>query len=274
MSWTAFERLTHLASRIFATLGLFYLILPILILAPLSLSSGLFLDLPLPGVSLQWYQRMWNHPGYLSSFSNTLMIGLGVALVSVLLGTMAALAVVRGKIPFAKAISGLLLSPLIMPQIILAIGIFPILARFNLIGSRAAVIVAHTAVATPLVFVTVSAALRGYSENLELAAMTLGANGWRTFVHVTFPMIRLGMLTGAIFAFAFSFDEIIIALFLTDASSVTLPVFIWNELRYQMDPTIAAASTVAIVLALGLLGTVTLLQRQSAKFSTTKEADQ
>ncbi|TPI57351.1 ABC transporter permease [Mesorhizobium sp. B3-1-3] len=273
MNWTAFERLTRFASLLFAVGGLIYLILPVLILAPLSLSSGLFLDLPLPGLSMQWYSRMWNHPGYLASFSNTLMIGIGVAVLSVLLGTMAGLAIVRGRMPFGRALSGLILSPLIMPQIILAIGIFPILARFDLIGSRAAVIVAHTAVATPLVFVTVSAALRGYSQNMDLAAMTLGANGWRTFWHVTFPMIRLGMLTGAIFAFAFSFDEIIIALFLTDASSVTLPVFIWNELRYQMDPTIAAASTVAIVLALGLLGVATLLQRQSAKVSTSKEPD-
>jgi putative spermidine/putrescine transport system permease protein len=155
-----------------------------------------------------------------------------------------------------------------MPQIILAIGIFPVIAAAGLIGTKTAVVIAHSAVTVSLVFITVSSALRGYSRNLELGAMTLGAGYFRTFMHVTFPMIRLGMIVGGIFAFAFSFDEIIIALFLTDADSVTLPVFMWNEIRYQMDPTIAAASAVAIVLSLSLLSAVALLQRAGKPKST------
>jgi putative spermidine/putrescine transport system permease protein len=116
--------------------------------------------------------------------------------------------------------------------------------------------------AIPLVFATVSASLRGYSENLELAAMTLGADTLRTFVYVTWPMIRPGVIVGAIFAFASSFDEVVVALFVTDAASVTLPVFLWNELFSNMDPTIAAASTLAILFSTGLLGVVALLQRR------------
>ncbi|MGE3874941.1 MAG: ABC transporter permease [Parvibaculaceae bacterium] len=267
MSWRLFNNILRIARMSLACLGLAYMLAPIFVILLLSVSSERYLDLPITGVSAQWYQRLWDHPGYMRSFMNTLIVGIAVSGFTMVLGTMAALAVVRGKLRYGKEISSVIMAPLIMPQIILAIGIFPILAGFDLIGSRLGVIVSHTAVALPLVFMTVSASLRGYSQSMELAAMTLGANNWQTFVHVTFPMIRLGMVVGGIFAFAFSFDEIIIALFLTDASSVTLPVFMWNELRFQMDPTIAAASTVAIVLSLAMLSAVGLLQRRSRKTS-------
>ncbi|WP_107676315.1 ABC transporter permease [Agrobacterium sp. LAD9] len=260
MNWKAFNLAIRCVTLTMVFLGLLYMMTPILVILPLSLSPERFLAISFDGISMQWYQALWDKPGYLRALGNTLLIGAGVSILATVLGAIAALAVVRGKLPYGRVVTGVILSPLIMPQVILAIGIFPILAFFGLIGSGSAVVVAHAAIAIPLSFITVSAALRGYSENLELASMTLGANGLATFIHVTVPMIRLAMVIGAIFAFAFSFDEIIIALFLTDASSITLPVFMWNELRSQMDPTIAAASTVAIVISLSMLSAAALLQ--------------
>lgn len=265
MNWSLFDRVATVVTIIFAILGLLYMLMPVLVILPISLSADRYLALPISDVSAQWYDRLWASEGYMTAFRNTFIVGAATAVISAILGTMAALAVVRGNVVFSRFISLAVMSPLVMPQIILAIGIFPIVAGVGMIGSKVAVAVAHAAIATSLVFTTVSSALRGYSRNMEMSAMTLGAGHVRTFLHVTFPMIRLGMLVGAIFAFAFSFDEIIIALFLTDASSVTLPVFMWNEIRYQMDPTIAAASTVAIVLSLSLLSAVALLQRASKR---------
>lgn len=270
MAWKLFDRVARALTVVFALLGLAYMLTPILVIVPISFSTERYLRLPVPDYSTKWYERMWESAGYMTAFSNTILIGLGVALAAAVLGTMAALAVIRGRLRFGSLIAMGMMSPLVMPQIILAIGIYPVMANFGLIGTRTAVIIAHVAIAIPLVFTTVSAALRGHSENMELAAMTLGANSFRTFMHVTLPMIRLGMVVGAIFAFALSFDEIIIALFLTDASSVTLPVFMWNELRYQMEPTIAAASTVAVILSLSLLTAVAALQRAGKRFSQGK----
>lgn len=265
MSWRLFNSSARVATIIIALVGLIYMIIPILTIVPISFSADRYISLPVSGYSLKWYERMWNSVGYRGAFANTLLIGVAVAALSAVLGTMAALAVVRGKLPFARLVSVIVLSPLVMPQIILAIGIFPIIAQFGLIGSKFAVIIAHTAISISLVFITVSSALRGYSQNMELAAMTLGANGLRTFLHVTWPNIWLGVLVGAIFSFALSFDEIIIALFLTDASSVTLPVYMWNEIRFAMDPTITAASIVAIAISLSMLSIVGLLQSVGKK---------
>ncbi|TPN81132.1 ABC transporter permease [Mesorhizobium sp. CU2] len=267
MNWRLFDRFASVTTVVVALLGLAYMLTPLFVIFPISFSSERYLRLPVPSYSIHWYERMWNSQGYMTAFSNTILVGLGVGLAAAILGTMAALGVVRGRLRFGGTVSMMIMSPLIMPQIILAIGIFPIMAALGLVGTRAAVIMAHVAIAIPLVFTTVSASLRSYSDSMELAAMTLGANNVRTFLHVTLPMIRLGIIVGAIFAFALSFDEIIIALFLTDASSVTLPVFMWNELRYQMEPTIAAASTVAVIFSLSLLTAVALLQRAGKRFS-------
>ncbi|MDI6029300.1 ABC transporter permease [Corticibacterium sp. UT-5YL-CI-8] len=261
MNWTLFDRIAKLVTIGFSVFGLVYLLTPILVIVPISFSADRFFSLPMHDISFQWYDRLWNSTGYLLAFTNTVIVGVVTALIAVVLGTLAALAVVRGNVVFGRVISGLVMAPLVMPQIILAIGVFPVVASLGMLGSKLAVAAVHAAVATSLVFTTVSSALRGYSPNMELSAMTLGAGHIHTFWHVTFPMIRLGMMVGAIFAFAFSFDEIIIALFLTDASSVTLPVYMWNEIRFQMDPTIAAASAVAIVFSLSLLSAVALLQR-------------
>ncbi|RWB74589.1 MAG: ABC transporter permease [Mesorhizobium sp.] len=263
--WPLFNRLVKAVSLAVTAVSVIYMLTPILVIVPVSFSSDRYISFPVPGYSPQWYEKMLGSEGYRLAIWNTLITGTSVAAIAAIFGTLTALAIVRGKVRFGRALTGLAVAPLIMPQIIVAIGAYPVVASVGLIGTKLGVILIHSAIALPLVFITVSSSLRSYSPNMELAAMTLGADDWRTFVHVTWPMIRLGVIVGAIFAFAASFDEIIIALFLTDASSVTLPVYMWNELRFQMEPTIAAASTLAIVVSLSLLSAVALLQRAGHK---------
>jgi ABC-type spermidine/putrescine transport system permease subunit II len=261
MGWPLFTRAMRALSYAITGLAVIYMLTPIFVILPVSFSSDRYITFPTTGFSTQWFEKMLGTAGYRGAIWNTVLIGASVGVLAAIFGTLAALAVVRGKLAHGRVWSGFAIAPLIMPQIIVAIGAYPVIAALGLIGSKLGVILIHAAIAMPLVFITVSGALRNYSPNMELAAMTLGANQFVTFRHVTLPMIRLSAIIGAIFAFASSFDEIIVALFLTDASSVTLPVYMWNELRFQMEPTIAAASTLAIVISLSLLSAVALLQR-------------
>ncbi|MER8387114.1 ABC transporter permease [Mesorhizobium sp. M1380] len=270
--WPTFSKILSVMMHIIVYLTCLYLIIPTLIILPLSVSSDRYLSFPPKGYSLEWYQRLVDTPGYGYSFVNSLKVGIPVTILAMVIGTFAALALVRGNIPFRRSFSALILAPLMLPQIILAIGLFPILAAVGLIGSYTGLILAHTVIAAPLVMITVSAALRSISPNYELAAMTMGANWWQSFWSVTFPMIRPGVLVGGLFAFASSFDEIIIALFLTDSNTITLPKFMFGELQYQMDPTIAAASTVVVSISLLLLVIVAIIQRRSSVAATTEPA--
>ncbi len=273
MPWAFIMRLTRAAILAIAGLALLYLILPTFVIIPLSFSSKTYLSFPPPGWSFQWYLELWQQQNYQTAFFNSIKVGVAAAALATVLGTLAALGIVRGRSRIMRPLSALIIAPLMLPQIILAIGMFPILANLGLIGSYLGVILGHTIVSTPLVFIAVSVSLRSYEESYELAAMTLGANWWQSFCFVTFPMIKLSMLVGAIFAFSFSFDEIIIALFLTDFETFTLPKQLYDELRYQMKPTIAAASTFVITISLLLLATVALIQRQVGRNQAGEEPE-
>lgn len=240
---------------------LLYLVLPTLIIVPMSFSNASFLAFPPPGYSSRWYSAFASSIDYRQAVLNSVLIGVPVALLATILGTLAAVPLVRGRIPGARALSALMLAPIVLPQIVLAIGLYPIMVEIGLIGSYPAILLGHTVICTPLVFVTVSAALRSYSPSMELAAMTLGASWWRTFWWVTFPLIRPALAVGAIFAFAFSFDELILAIFLTSPTTRTLPRLLWEQLNYQMTPIIAAATTCILCLTVALLVLGAMLSR-------------
>lgn len=265
MTWQIALRLWRMLLLVFAGLAFLYLVLPTFVIVPLSFSSSLYLTFPPPGWSTRWYVDLWNTPIYDVALLHSVLIGLPAAALAVLFGTMLALALVRGRVWGARGLSALAIAPFLLPQIILAIGLYSILAKFGLTASYVGVIMGHAVVATPLVFITVSAALRSYDATFELAAMTLGANAWKSFWFVTFPMIRLGVLAGGIFAFSFSFDEIILALFLTNTQTTTLPKQLYSDLRYNMTPTIAAASTIIITISLLLLTAVAVIERRARR---------
>jgi ABC-type spermidine/putrescine transport system permease subunit II len=247
----------------FVALVLIYLILPAFVIFPLSFSSQEYLSFPPVGVSLKWYERLAGNPAWRDAAINSLLIGLPTAILSTLLGTLAALAVVRGKLRSAALLSALLVAPMMLPHIILAIGLYPVMLEVGLLRSHAAAIIAHTVVGMPLVFITVSASLRSYSGSLELAAMTLGANLWQTFWKVTLPIILPGVIVGAILAFASSFDELMLALFLTGATTRTLPRLMWEQMADFLTPVIASTASLIMLVSIVLLALVALLQRRS-----------
>jgi ABC-type spermidine/putrescine transport system permease subunit II len=152
-----------------------------------------------------------------------------------------------------------------LPHVILAIGLYPLLLKLGVLGTYVGAIIGHTIIGVPLVFITVNAALAGYSDSLELAAMTLGADPWRTFRTVTFPMVRVGVIVGGILAFASSFDELMLALFLTGAGTRTLPRLMWEQLNDYLTPTIAAVATLVFAFTLVLLAAASVLQSRARR---------
>src|SRR5262245_3761545 len=251
------------AIRFVAVLVLIYLVLPTFVIVPLSFSSESFLSFPPPGWSLRWYEQLVANQDYGIALANSLKIGLPAAALATVLGTMAALGLARGDMPGRALMTVIVIAPLILPPIVLAIALFPIMVRLGLIGTYPAILFGHVVVSMPLVFITVAAALKSYSPTFELAAMTLGANQWRSFWHVTFPMIRLGVMVGFIFAFTFSFDEIILALFLTNSATRTLPRLLWEQLNLYMTPLVAAATVVILCITLLMLFLAASIARRS-----------
>jgi ABC-type spermidine/putrescine transport system permease subunit II len=247
----------------FMVLILLFLILPICIIVPLSFSSDSFLSFPPPGWSFRWYETLAASVDYRAALTNSALIGVPVALLATLFGTLAAIALARGDLPGRRLLSAVMIAPVIIPEMVLAIGLYPIMVQLGIIGSYPAVILGQSIVCTPLVFITVTAALRGYAPSFELAAMTLGAGRWDTFRLVTFPMIRPSVLIGAILAFTFSFDELILAMFLASPATRTMPRLLWEQLNYEMTPTIAAATACILAATASLLGMAALLARRS-----------
>jgi putative spermidine/putrescine transport system permease protein len=246
-------------------LVLFYLVFPILIVVPLSFSSATYLSFPPPGFSLQWYENFFDRQDWVSAAQLSLWVGLTVMALATALGTPAAIGLVRGSFPGKRLINGFILSPLIAPAIIVAIGVYFFYALIGVVGNPLALILAHTALAVPFVVINVTATLHGFDERLEYAAMSLGATPWRTFWQVTLPIIRPGVLAGAVFAFISSFDELVVALFVSGTGAVTLPRKMWQSIRFEIDPTIAAVSTILIVLTSALFLGAELLRQRSER---------
>jgi putative spermidine/putrescine transport system permease protein len=254
--------------RILAGAVLGYLIFPIIIVVPLSFSSGTYLRFPPPGFGLRWYRNFFERSDWIDSAWLSMEIGLAATVLATMLGTPAALALVRSRFRGRELVNAFIISPLIVPAIIVAIGIYFFYARLGMIGNPISLVIAHTCLAVPFVVINVSATLYGFDERLEYAAMSLGATRWRTFWQVTFPIIRPGVLAGALFAFITSFDELVIALFVSGTTAVTLPRKMWESIQFEIDPTIAAVSTMLVAVTGGLFLMAELLRRRAERLRT------
>jgi putative spermidine/putrescine transport system permease protein len=244
---------------------LVFLAFPILVVIVASFSSASYLTFPPPEFGLRWYRAYLGSSEWLAATSLSLGVAGSVVVLSTVLGTSAALGL--GRLPRVPRVlaTGLFLSPLIVPVIVVAIGIYYAFSRYGLVGSPVGLVLAHTCLAVPFVVTSVSASLSGLDRRLEQAALGLGATPWGTFRQVTLPLIRPGVLVGALFAFITSFDELVVALFLSGSGAVTLPRRMWDDLRFAIDPTIAAVSTLTIVLTAALLGGAHLLRRRGER---------
>jgi putative spermidine/putrescine transport system permease protein len=247
------------------SLVLVFLVLPVVIVFPLSLSSGHYMSFPPPGLSFQWYVSFFASDSWKGAAAVSIEVAVPVTIMAVLLGTPAAIGLTRATFPGRRAVNALVLSPLIVPGIIVAIGTYFVYARYGLVGNPLALILGHTCLAVPFVVINVTAALQGVDRALERAAASLGAAPWGTFRQITLPLIAPGIFAGAIFAFITSFDELLVALFLSGTGAVTLPRRMFDEIRYDIDPTIAAVSSLIILTTTSLMLIAELLRRRAQR---------
>ncbi|HLJ19342.1 MAG TPA: ABC transporter permease [Stellaceae bacterium] len=246
---------------LFVGLCFAYLLLPSLIVVPMSFSNQSYLSFPPTGFSLRWYEGLAGNDAWRAAAANSFLIGVPAAATAVVLGTLAALAAERGALRWAAVGTALIVAPMMLPHVILAIGLYPVLLDLGLLHGYLGAVIGHAVIGLPLVFVSVSATLRNYSPALELAAMTCGADRLRSFIHITFPMIRMGVLGGGVLAFAASFDELMLSLFLTNTGTRTLPRLIWEQLNDFLTPAIAAVATLVFAFSLVLLGALAVFGR-------------
>ena len=244
-------------------LTVLYLLAPTLVIVPMSFTEARILSFPPEGFTLQWYQKMVTDRQWSTGIVNSFQVATLTALLATVLGTLAALGLSRGRFYGRSLVNALVLSPLIVPVVVIAIGMFGLFVQWRLSGSLVGLVLAHTALALPFVVVAVSTSLRTMDRNLELAAANLGADPRRTFFNVTFPIILPGVLTGAIFAFITSWDEVVVAIFMTSARFRTLPVEMWEQVRQAVDPTVAAVSTTLLVVTTVLLVLLLVVRRQA-----------
>ncbi len=240
-----------------------YLILPVFVILPISFSSSKFLQFPPTGFSLQWYGKFFANRNWISATLRSFQVAILTTILSTILGTMASFAFVRGQFRGKKLLYGMVLSPLIIPVIITAVATYYIFARVRMIGTIWALVLAHTVLALPFVVVNVTSTLQGFDITLERAALSLGANRLVTFFKVTFPLIWPGVVSGALFAFITSFDEVVIAIFLS-GSRPTLPKQMWDGIRIAINPTISAVASLLIVFSILLLLSLQLFSGRSA----------
>jgi putative spermidine/putrescine transport system permease protein len=262
---TTSERIGYWALRFFVGAVLLFLIAPILAIMPLSFNSETFFSYPMPGFSLKWYHEFFTNPRWQNALQLSVILALATTVLATTLGTLAALGLSRSNIPARGAIMAILISPMIVPVIIAALGMFFFYARIGLTGKMIGLILAHTALATPFVVITVTATLSSFDRTLMRAGESLGASPQYTFYKVVMPLILPGMISGALFAFVTSFDEVIVIIFIAGPEQNTLPRQMFSGIRELISPTITAAASVLIVFSTAMLLVVEMLRRRGER---------
>lgn len=259
--------LTRAGLAILAALIGVYLVLPVLIVVPMSFSDSSFLTFPPGQMSLRWFHNLLEDPIWIDSALASLKVALLSSVCAVVMGVLAALALVRGRIPFRNTIIAVLLAPLIVPYVIIGLASYIVFLQLGLTQTTLGFVLVHTCLAVPYVVINVVAGLVSVDRRLEMAAMSLGAGPVTTFFKVTLPLILPSVLAGGLFAFFISWDEVVTAIFLAGPELTTLPVQMWSGIRVQIDPTVAAISTLVMLVIFGsfiVLG-MTRLIRQLAR---------
>ena len=275
---TPMGRAWYISFRVICGLILLFLITPILVIIPLSFNAEPYFTYPMPGLSLRWYEDFFvgeKSDVWHLAIRNSLVIAIWSTLLSTGLGTVAAVGLSNSRLPYKTLLMGLLISPMIVPLVITAVGMY---FFYTIVGitpgqiSEVAswlhllpIILAHAALGTPFVVITVTATLVGFDHNLTRASSSLGADGLTTFFRVTVPLILPGMISGALFAFITSFDEVVVVLFLAGAEEYTIPRQMFSGIREQISPTILAVATILVLLSVVLLTVLELLRRRNER---------
>jgi len=292
-SGTLGERASRVVLWIYCALVLLFLILPIIVIIPLSFNVEPYftftegmLNLDAEAFSWRWYidifengmvdpaQPAWSWPWlwdswqnaqWIHSAKNSLAVALGTTILSTVLGTLAALGLSQARMPAKTLIMSILISPMIVPIIISSAGIFFFFSQIGLTNTYIGLVLAHSVLGTPFVVITVTATLTGFDTSLIRAGRILGAAPHVVFRKVVAPLIQPGLVSGALFAFVTSFDEVVMVIFLADYDQRTIPRQMWSGVREQISPTILAVATILVVLSVLMLTTVELLRRRSER---------
>ena len=279
---TTGQRIGYYTFLTYCGLVFFFLISPIFIILPLSFSSSPFFEFTREFMhfepeawSLRWYRQMVgiSSPGdttvvtnkWMLGTRNSFIIGISATLLATALGTVAALGLSRRNMPFKGTIMAILISPMVVPLIITSAGMFFFYSKIGLTHTYIGLILAHTALGTPFVVITVTATLTGFDTNLIRASHSLGADTMRTFFKVIMPLILPGVISGALFAFITSFDEVVVVMFIGSVEQITIPKQMWAGLRQETSPVILCMATCLVFLSIALLTTVELLRRRAER---------
>ncbi|MBX2855585.1 MAG: ABC transporter permease [Rhodobacteraceae bacterium] len=269
---TTGERIWRFTFNVICVAIFFFLVFPILVVIPLSFNAVPFftftkemLAFDPAGYSLQWYEDFLTNSDWTRAVRNSLFIAPMATILSTALGTLAAIGLSQSHVPFKGMIMAILISPMIVPLIISAAGMYFFYSDMGIQGTYLGVILAHAVLGTPFVIITVTATLVGFDKSLTRAAANLGAGPVETFRRVQMPLILPGVISGALFAFITSFDEVVVVLFVGAQQQKTLPWQMFTGLREQISPTILAAATILVLFSILLLTTVELLRRRSER---------
>jgi putative spermidine/putrescine transport system permease protein len=228
---------------VLAILVAVFLAAPLVIVVPMSFSSAISFEFPPPGYWLGYYRAYVHDDAWLGPTANSLVIALGTMALTMLLVIPASFGYVRYRFAGKGFANQLIMLPLIVPHVVTALGYYGFLASLRLNGTHLGVIIAHSVLSVPVAFLVVCAALKGFDRNLERAAMSAGAGPLRTFLWVTLPVLRPGIMVGALFAFLHSFNEAVVAIFIGGRDAATLPKKMFESIRLESDPIIAVVST-------------------------------
>ncbi|MCO4837162.1 MAG: ABC transporter permease [Oceanospirillaceae bacterium] len=287
---TTGERFSRYAFLVIAASVLVFLIAPVLIIMPLSFNAepyftftqGMlsfdpsaysmrwYLDIlhngmKDPAATVGWWSDMWNNAQWIRATRNSFFIATVSATIATFLGTLAALGLSRPEMPQRALITSLLISPMIVPLVITATGMFFFYSSVGIAKTYTGVILAHVTLGVPFVIITVTATLSGFDMSLVKAAQNMGANGWTTFRRIIMPLILPGMISGALFAFITSLDEVVAVLFIADVEQRTIPRQMFSGIREQISPTILAVASILVVMSVMLLTVLELLRRRSER---------
>lgn len=263
-------RFDRIALWVVCSLIMGFLIVPIVVIVPLSFNSAPYFTYPMPGVSLRWYAEIFGDTSaslmWQRGIQNSFLIGMSSTILATILGTLAALGLSQSNWRHKNFVFAVLVSPLVVPVIVAGLGFFYVFAKLKLVGTFWSIILAHAALGAPFVVITVSATLKGFNQTLLRAAAVHGASPSRAFFEVTLPLISPGVISGAIFAFVWSWDEVVVTLFLAAPPQHTVPIRMWSGVRESFNPTITAVATLLIIMAIILMFLVDQLNRRSARF--------
>ncbi|NKM53360.1 MULTISPECIES: ABC transporter permease [Rhizobium] len=238
---------------------LFFLVLPTLLVIPISLNDSSYIELPPKGLTLRWYAEFLSDPDWRAATMFSLQIALATTVASTVVGTLAAIGLVRGNLPGKTFLQALSLGPMIVPHVVFGVALYLVFSPLSLTGNFTGFLIAHTVLAVPYVIITVSAALERFDTSLELAALNCGASRSRAFFSIVLPNIAPAVAAASVFAFLASFDEATVAFFISDTGGKTISRKMFEDIDFNLTPVIAAVSTLLVAVSLALMATVHLL---------------